>query len=264
MKALTIAATLWLAFAASALASQPVALKAEIGMQDGRVTLGDLFDGAGAAAAVVVASGATPGSSLVLDAGRVQMLARAHGLDWTNERGMRRIIARADVAGGPARVAVSRVSSATRAPARRGRALAYARDMTAGEIVRAQDLVWAAPDVGVPLDAPHDADAVIGMAARRPLREGAAVSLHDVSAPMVVKRGDMVQVSYEADGIKLVLQAKAMSDAAIGDTVNVVNPASKKIVQAVAAGPGAAVVGPQAERLKAAAGSDPQLIASIR
>ena len=264
MKVLNIAAALWLAFAASALASQPVALKSQIGMQDGRVTLGDLFDGAGAAGPVVVASGATPGASLVLDAGRVQMLARAHGLDWTNERGVRRIIARADIVGDTAPVAASRVSGANRAPARRSRALAYARDMTAGEIVRAQDLVWAAPDLGVPLDAPHDADEVIGMAARRPLREGAAVSLHDVSAPVVIKRGDMVQVSYEADGIKLVLQAKAMSDASTGDTVNVVNPASKKIVQAVASGPGAAVVGPEAERLKAAAGSDPQLFASIR
>lgn len=264
MKVLTLAATLWLAFAASALASQTVALKARIGMQDGRVTLGDLFDGAGAAAPVVVASGATPGSSLVLDAGRVQMVARANGLDWTNERGMRRIIARPDLVGGSAPNSASGVSSTTRAPARRSRALAYARDMTAGEIVRAQDLVWAAPDLGVPLDAPHDADEVIGMAARRPLREGAAVSLHDVSAPVVIKRGDMVQVSYEADGIKLVLQAKAMSDATVGGTVNVVNPASNKVVQAVAAGPGAAVVGPEAERLKSAATSNPQLIASIR
>ncbi len=118
--------------------------------------------------------------------------------------------------------------------------------------------------MGVPLDAPHDADEVIGMAARRPLREGAAASLHDVSAPVVIKRGDVVQVSYEADGIKLVLQAQAMSDATIGQAVNVVNPASKKTIQAVAAGPGAAVVGPEAERLRAAADANPQLIASIR
>jgi flagella basal body P-ring formation protein FlgA len=263
VKVLNIAAALWLAFAASALASQPVALKAEVGMQGGRVTLGDLFDGAGAAAPVVAASGAAPGSNLVLDAGRVQMLARSHGLDWTNERGVRRIIARANLTSAPAPLAAARVSSTTRAPARRGRALAYARDMTAGEIVRAQDLVWASSDVGVPLDAPHDADQVIGMAARRPLRQGAAVHLNDVAAPVVIKRGDMVQVSYAADGITLVLQAKAMSDATTGETVNVVNPASRKIVQAVAFGPGAAVVGPQAERLKSA-GSDPQLIASIR
>ena len=44
MKALSIAASLWLVFAAAAMASQPVALRSQIGMQDGRVTLGDLFD----------------------------------------------------------------------------------------------------------------------------------------------------------------------------------------------------------------------------
>ncbi|HEX7759424.1 MAG TPA: flagellar basal body P-ring formation chaperone FlgA, partial [Caulobacteraceae bacterium] len=99
---------------------------------------------------------------------------------------------------------------------------------------------------------PRSADAVIGMAARRPLREGDAVALRDVSAPVVVKAGDMITVVYEDGGIRLTLQAKAMANAAVGDSLNVQNTASKKVIEAVATGPDEAAVGPEAARLKAA------------
>jgi len=46
-----------------------------------------------------------------------------------------------------------------------------------------------------------------------------------------------------------------MAAAAVGETLNVQNPASKKIIQAVAVGPGQAVVGPAASGAKAAAPS---------
>ena len=82
------------------------------------------------------------------------------------------------------------------------------------------------------------------------LRAGAVVSLRDVSAPQVIKTGDTVTVTYEADGISLALQAKAMGSAAQGETVMIQNTSSKKVIQAVASGPGQAVIGPQADRIK--------------
>ena len=220
-----------LAFGGAALAG-PVTLRDQVAISGGRLTLGDLFDGAGGASRVVVAT-AAPGGNVVLDAGRVQMVARANGLDWANPQGLRRIVARAD-GGGPTAVAGNRS------------VLMYARSLNAGEIVQAEDLVWGKA-VGAPSDAPRDADAVIGKAAKRPLREGAAAAMRDVSAPQVIKQGEVISVAYEADGIRLVLQARAMTGAALGDTLNVMNPASKKVVQAIAIGPGEAVVGPAAE-----------------
>ena len=89
------------------------------------------------------------------------------------------------------------------------------------------------------------------MAARRPLREGAAVSSRDVTAPLVIKAGDTISVIYEDGGIRLTLQAKAMAAAAVGDSLNVQNIASKKVIDAVATGAGEAVVGPGAQRLRA-------------
>lgn len=235
-RALLIAALAWLA-AAPALAAVNVTLKAEVLDDDGMVTLSDLFDGTGAAGRVQVA--AKPGASTVLDAGAVQGLARRHGLAWANAEGIRRIVVRAGADGGFS------------APAARGNVevLTYARSLSAGEMVHPQDVVWAKA-AGAPADAPRDADAVIGMAAKRPLRAGAAVSLRDVSSPQVIKAGDAVSVLYEAGGVSLSLDGKAMGAAGIGDTVSIQNTTSKKVIQATASGPGQAVVGPAADHLR--------------
>jgi len=236
MKALLAAACLLLA-AAPAQAGQAVSLKAETTDGDGRVTLGDLFDDAGSASDVVV--GGRTGPSAVFDAGDVQVVARRAGLDWNNPQGLRRIIVRQ----GPD-------ASAARAGRGNVEVLAYARSLATGELVQPQDLIWIKV-AAAPSDAPGDPDAMIGMSARRALREGAPAALRDVSSPVVIKAGDVVTVTFEDGGVSLSLTGKAMAAAAAGDSIAVQNTASKKILDAMATGPGAAVIGPQALRLKA-------------
>jgi len=70
----------------------PVTLKVNPVDSDGRVTLGDLFDGAGAASNVVV--GQRAGPSIVFEAGQLQSLARQSGLEWANPTGLRRVVVR--------------------------------------------------------------------------------------------------------------------------------------------------------------------------
>ncbi len=254
-----LALLIWLALAAPAFAGQPVELRASVQSHDGRLTLGDLFDGAGAASGVLIAVG-RPDAGLVVDAGRLKAVARAHGLDWANASGLARVIAQSSAADAEA-PGLAPAAAPVRVAARPAEALVYTRDLTAGEIVQPEDLAWSkAPPYGVPLNAPRDSKGLIGKAAKRPLRAGAAVSLSDLATPLVIKRDDIVSVAYEAGGVKLVLQAKAMAGASLGQTVDVMNPASKKIVQAVAIGPGQAVVGPAAARVR----QDPQLLASLR
>ena len=57
----------------------------------------------------------------------------------------------------------------------------------------------------------------------------------------------MITVIYADGGITLTLQAKALAAAATGDLFNVQNLTSKKTIQAVATGPGAAMVGPDSQ-----------------
>lgn len=91
MKSLILGAVAALAFAAPASAG-PVTLKVNPVDADGRVTLGDLFDGAGAASNVVI--GQRSGPSIVFEAGQLQSLARQSGLDWANPTGLRRVVVR--------------------------------------------------------------------------------------------------------------------------------------------------------------------------
>jgi flagella basal body P-ring formation protein FlgA len=231
------ALALSLLVAGPALAGQPVTLKADATDADGLVTLGDLFDGAGAASKVPVATRA--GASVMLDAVAVQAAARRAGLDWSNAQGLRRIVVR----GGP--------SGQAGVAAQRGNVevLTWARSIMAGEMIQPTDLVWGKAAMA-PADAPSDPDAVVGLAAKRALRAGAAVSGRDVAALAVVKAGDIVTLTFDAEGITLALQAKALSAGGVGEAINVQNTSSKKIIQAVVTGPGQAVVGPGADQLQ--------------
>jgi flagellar basal body P-ring formation protein FlgA len=250
-----LAAVLSLAASAAA-AGQPVSLR-EFPSSGPQVTLGDLFEGAGAASRVVVGNGAPLGLSAVLDAGEVQRLAHIHGLDWENPRGVRRIIV-------PSVAAPAGSAAEDAAPARRMvEALTYAHSLNAGDMVQPQDLTYAkVAGFSVPADAPSDAARVIGKVARRPLRAGAAVSSQDVAAAQVIKRDDVVEIAYRDDGINLILQGRAMGSASAGEPVSVMNPASKKVFQAIAIGPDQAIVGPEAERIRAASLVNPNLYAS--
>ena len=246
-------AALAMAAASTALAGEPVQLRSDVA--SGRtVTLGDLFDGAGSASDVMIGYGAPAGQDAVLDAGEVQRIAREHGLDWANAQGLRRILVRSDEAAQPARSGPA---------GRMIDALTWSRNIAAGEIIQPSDLVYAkAPAFQAPGDMPRDADALIGKAARRPLRAGAVAATHDAIAAEVIRRDDIVQVLYHADGINLTLTGKAMAAAHAGDPVAVLNTASKKVLQAIAIGPDQAVVGPEAEQYRAAAFTPSQQIAA--
>jgi flagella basal body P-ring formation protein FlgA len=249
------AAALALLLAAAAPAMAAAAdLRANPVAQGDRVTLGDLFNDAGPVAGLVVAR-AAPGQQVVLDATKVQVIARSNGVDWGNPLNVRRIV----VAAAPAPASAVAAAAKPRAV----QVLAYVHNLNAGEIVRAEDLTWSREAVAGG-DAPRDADAVIGMAARGPLREGAAVSLRDVSAPQVIRKDDMVAVVFNLGGVNLTLQAKAMEGATAGQVLNVVNPVSKKVIQAVAIAPGQAIVGPEAEQMKLASRSSSSTRLALR
>jgi flagellar basal body P-ring formation protein FlgA len=197
-----ILAALFGALAAPALAA-PVTRKANPVDDDGRVTLGDIFDGAGAASDVMVARRAGP--SVVLEAGQLQALARQAGLDWSNPNGLRRVAVRLGAAAQPGALAATS----------------------------------AAPPAEL---SPPPAATPIRAASRRP-----------AARETVIKRNDVIRVTYEVGGVKLAVMGRAMRDAAMGEPVAVANTTSNRIIDAVASGPGQAVAGPAGQAIRAAA-----------
>jgi len=90
MRALSLIAAF--ALLASPALAGPVTLKANPVDDDGRVTLGDVFDGAGSAANFILASRAGP--SVVFEAAQLQAIASRNGLQWDNPNGLRRVVVR--------------------------------------------------------------------------------------------------------------------------------------------------------------------------
>ncbi|MCA3718844.1 MAG: flagellar basal body P-ring formation protein FlgA, partial [Brevundimonas sp.] len=219
--------------------------------EDGRVTLGDIFEGAGAASGVVVASRAGP--SVVFEAGQLQALAARSGLQWSNPQNLRRVVVR-NAALAPGAV-VPAAASAARPAAPAGATvsvLTYARNIAAGDVVQPEDVVWT--DVQAHLAAgggPSDAEQVIGLSARRALRAGAVVGARDLAAPQVIARNDTVEVAFVAGGVTLTVTGRAMRNAAVGEPVTITNLTSGRQIEAVATGPGQAVAGPQAQVARA-------------
>jgi flagella basal body P-ring formation protein FlgA len=189
VRALILGAAAALLVAAPALAG-PVSLKANPVDVDGAVTLGDVFDGAGSAAGVVV--GRRSGPSVVFEAGQLQALARQAGLDWANPNGLRRVVVR----------------HAAAAPAEAGSAAAAAAPVPA-------------------------------TLAPAPVRRSAY-------ADRIISRNDIVEVLYEADGLRLTISGRAEGNAAEGQRLAIRNLQSGRVFDAVAVAPGQALAGPAA------------------
>lgn len=228
----------------------PVSLLPDPTDADGRVTLGDLFDDAGAAANVVV--GQRLGATAVFEASQVQAAARRAGLDWANPQGLRRIVVREGGAAPAEASARPAAASVTAGPGATVEVLTYARSLAAGDIVQPADVVWSAVQAHqAPAGGPQDADQVVGLSAKRALRAGAPVTSRDLASPQVIARNDMVEVAYIAGGVELTITGKAVRNASAGEAVPVLNLQSGRTIDAVAVSPGRAVAGPAAQAARA-------------
>lgn len=171
----------------------PVTLKANPVDVDGQVTFGDVFDGAGSAAGIVI--GARSGPSVVFEAGSLQALARQSGLSWANPTGLRRVVVRHAAVAPAADAAAPATQAAAPAPVR-------------------------------------------------------PVSRRAAYADRIISRNDIVEVIYEAAGMRLAITGRAEGNAAEGQRLAIRNLQSGRIFDAVAVAPGRAIAGPAGQDLR--------------
>jgi flagella basal body P-ring formation protein FlgA len=102
------------------------------------------------------------------------------------------------------------------------------RAIAAGDLMRATD-VELRPYAGVvPAQAVRTLDAIIGMEATQPLREGAMVLSRHVRAPLLVQRGERVAIKVRASGILVRTFATAQQNGCLGDLIPVQALAGKE------------------------------------
>lgn len=117
------------------------------------------------------------------------------------------------------------------------------RDMRPGDIIRAADISFRdMPRGRVQRAFITDDAALVGMATRRSMREGDTIRNGDVERPLVVKKGDLVTIIFEAPGISLTARGRAMASGSLGDVIQVVNVQSHRTIDASVTGTGRVAV----------------------
>jgi flagella basal body P-ring formation protein FlgA len=118
------------------------------------------------------------------------------------------------------------------------------RNIRVGEILTSADLEFTRWTTAGAAGFVTDYDLIVGKEARRALAKGRPVRPADVGAPFAVRRNDAVTMAYRNGALDLAVLGKALDAGAEGDTIRVVNSASRRTVQAVIIGPGAVSVAP--------------------
>ena len=119
-----------------------------------------------------------------------------------------------------------------------------AKPLERGHTVKAGDLsIERRPKDALGPDAPHDGALLEGRVLRRSAVVGSLLRHADLIRPEIVARGDLVTVAYEVPGVALSMRMTANVAGALGDTITVTNPQSKKVLQAIVTAPGRAAVG---------------------
>jgi flagella basal body P-ring formation protein FlgA len=113
------------------------------------------------------------------------------------------------------------------------------RSINRSEAVQASDfVVERRVKESLPADAQLETRTLPGQVARRALQAGSVLRVGDLARPEIVARGDVVTIVYEVPGMTLTLRGSASAAGALGDFIPVVNPQSKKTLQAQVVAPG--------------------------
>ena len=77
----------------------------------------------------------------------------------------------------------------------------------------------------------------LGYLMSRGVPAGRALDSAVLEAPVLVERGRRVRMAVQAQGIDITMAGVALEDGALGETVRVRNPASRRVVEGVVVGP---------------------------
>ena len=113
------------------------------------------------------------------------------------------------------------------------------RAMTRGEVIGPNDVRLEERNVLAPGAAGlASLDEAIGLELRRALPMNGMVGSSAVVAPLLVRRGDRLQVSAHAGGITVGATAEALRDGRRGDRIPARNVQSKRMLEVIVTGPG--------------------------
>jgi flagella basal body P-ring formation protein FlgA len=111
------------------------------------------------------------------------------------------------------------------------------RNISAHEIIGAMDVDYVPMrQTMINTKTLVNSDALIGKSPRRSLLAQRPLMVNDVSEPRLIKKGELVTLTFETPIMRLTAQGKALSDGIKGKTIRIVNTESNKIVEGIVTG----------------------------
>ncbi|HEX3140592.1 MAG TPA: flagellar basal body P-ring formation chaperone FlgA, partial [Rhizobacter sp.] len=103
-------------------------------------------------------------------------------------------------------------------------------DQPAGHVLAADDVGAELREVHslAELTAPRD---WVGLPLKHSLHAGAGLKASDVERPVLVRRGEKVEIVASQDGVTVAVAGEAMGSGRLGETVSVRNVRTKRVVQ---------------------------------
>lgn len=122
---------------------------------------------------------------------------------------------------------------------------AAAETIVAARTIQAQTIITATDltiQEGLISGGETDPALFIGMEARVALYAGRPIRIGDVGFPAVVDRNDLISLIYQNNGLVIQTEGRALGRGGVGETVRVMNMASRNTVSARIGPDGAAYV----------------------
>lgn len=122
--------------------------------------------------------------------------------------------------------------------------LVLARGVAAGETISADMFMVEERDAGrIAGAALTDPSQALGRAARRTLMSGSVLSVGDLVAARLVRRGDTISLVSRTGGVEVRMTGRALADGGEHERVSVENLSSRRVVQGVVSAQGDVIVG---------------------
>lgn len=119
------------------------------------------------------------------------------------------------------------------------------RPMRRDETIGANDITWQSLELtAATSNVLFNAEDLIGKMPRTGLRPNVPVRMADLVTPAAINRGAQVTLIYQLGQLTITTQGRALSDAAIGQPIRVVNTASSRTIEGIAEAAGLVRIGP--------------------
>ena len=118
------------------------------------------------------------------------------------------------------------------------------RLISAGATISADDLEWQPVHLRrLAGNSLTDAEQLIGRVAKRPLKAGQILRQSDVAVSPVIRKNDLIRLVVKTGQMTLSVQGKALQDAALGQTIRVMNVNSNRQLSGTVVDAGTVAVG---------------------